>query len=233
MALIRFGANVSEMIGRSKGSVYQRVKGGIIMRTAAVNLNTSKSNTYKIKNNAAQIMQAWQTLSKQDRQLWEVYAQFRNRPTRKSSNIPLSGQATFMLENSIRLQFDQAEGVATLGISTTPIITTPPQTIGINTITNVAGVLTIDLDFFIQPAIRFAFVYITKPLLPSQLSIWNKTKLIPNLKDTGAGQDVTARYLNLYGILPTPGQEVNTKTFLYDKDSKTFGSGNSQRVIIT
>jgi hypothetical protein len=231
--LVQFSSLVSQMIGRSQGSVYQRVKGGTIMRTQKAQSNSTAGNLYKTKINIATLQQAWQALSAQDRQLWEVYAIFRNRPSRKIITGPLGGQATFILENSIRLQFVQAFGALSPEILSTPVITTPPQAITITAITNSGATLTVGTDYNILDATKFIFMYITRPLLLSQMSVWNKTKLIPNMSTTGQAQVITSFYNQKWGTLPAIGQAVNTEIFLYDKNISTFGAGNKQRIIVT
>lgn len=231
--LVRFSTLVSEMVGRSGGSVFQRTKGGIILRKQGAQPNTAKGNLYKSKVNITTIQQAWQALTVNERNLWEVYAQFRNRPSRKGLTGPLGGQATFILENSIRLQFSQAFGVIAPVILTSPTITTPPQAVTIESINNSGFTLTVATDYNIPDDTKFIFMYISRPLLLSQMSVHNKKRLIANMSTTGQSQVITSEYELLYGALPAVGQAVNTEIFLYDKDINTFGAGNKQRIIIT
>jgi len=221
------------MIGRSGGSVFQRVKGGLIMRKQGRNLNSAKANLYRSRVNVTTLQAAWQALTAQERQLWEVYAQFRNRPSRKVITGPLGGQATFILENSIRLQFVQAFGTLSQDIVTSPTITTPPQAVSITSIVNSGATLTVATDYNILDDTKFIFMYISRPLLLSQISVWNKVKLIPNMSTTGQSQVITSFYNQKWGALPAVGQAVNTEIFLYDKDINTFGAGNKQRIIVT
>ena len=231
--LVQFSTLVSTMVGRSKGSVFQKVRGGTIMRSQGRNLNSSSGNLYRSKVNITTIQQAWMGLTAQERNLWEVYAQVRNRPSRKLITGPLTGQATFILENSIRMQFVQAFGVLAQTIITVPTITTPPQAISIVNIVNSGATLTVGTDYDILDDTKFIFMYITRPLLLSQQSVWNKQKLIPNMSSTGQSQVITSTYLQKWFALPAVGQAVNTEIFLYDKDINTFGAGNKQRIIIT
>jgi len=233
MALVQFSGNIASIIGRTAGSCFQRVKGGIIMRTQSSNLFTSRNQNSRTKINAATMQAAWRALSVQDRNLWEVYASFRNRPTRKQTSSPIGGQGTFMLENSIRILFSQAGGTISPVILSTPIITPPPQSVTINSMTTGGADLIITTDYSVTSADEFLFLYITRPLLPSQISIWNKKRLLPKINDDGNSQAIEVPYLAAFGILPTVGQVVNTEIFLYDKTLNTFGVGNAQRITIS
>lgn len=232
MAIVIFSDMIGRIVGRSQGTVYQNGKYGTIRRTEGFHTKSSANNISRTKSNLAEMQAAWRNLSSQDRQLWEVYAQFRNRPTRKIKGNTLGGQATFILENSIRMQFVQNFGVLSQTILTTPVISPPPQTVTIESIINAGGSLTMGTDYIIPDNTKFLFLYITRPLLLSQLSVWNKKKLIANISATGQSHGITSQYENLYGSIPAVGQAVNTEIFLYDKDISTFGAGNSQRIII-
>jgi hypothetical protein len=233
MALVQLSSLISEITGRSAGTVWQRTKSGLIMRTQRSNLNASNINVFRQQANAAELQAAWQNMTAQERQLWEVYAQFRNRPTRKKSTVPIGGQATFILENNIRMKYAQKFGVISPVINTTPVITPPPQSVQITSIVLAGGTLIVGTNFDIQDDTKFLFMYISRPLLPSQTSVWNKQKLIAKMSSTGTSQVITSQYIEAWATLPEIGQFLNTEIFLYDKNINTFGPGTKQRIQVT
>jgi len=232
MAIVKYGGTVSELIGKLNNVVFKMGNHGPTVVGLKSNLNSSRSNIYRQQVNIISIQQAWQNLSVANRNLWEIYAQFRNRPTRKQSGQFLRGQATFILENSIRLRHVQAFGVLAPEILTTPVITPPPQPVSIITAVATVFTFTLGMSYNIPDATKFIFCYITRPLLGSQMSNWNKKRLMANLSSTGYSQVITSTYQSLFINLPTPGQYVNTETFLYDKNISTFGSGTKQRLLV-
>jgi hypothetical protein len=232
MALVQFSSLISEIKGRSAGSVFQRVSNGLIIRTQPSIKKVSNQNIFRTRNNTALLQNIWQALSEQEKNAWETYAVFRGRKQRKNPNQIIGGQATFILENTIRLLFSQSFGVITPTILTLPTITPPPPSILITGISNTAGSLVVSTDYSIPDNSQFLFMYITRPLLPSQKSVHNKMKIIPNMSATGSTQVITSFYLDQFAILPKQGQFVNTEIFLYDKNKNTFGAGTFQRLEI-
>jgi len=233
MALVTFSGNISDIVGRMGGSVFQRTSSGTIMRPQRGITKKANNNLWQTQANATMLQQAWQALSDSDRNLWELYANFRQRPTRKKSTVFLRGQATFFLENSIRIQFDQHFGVISPVINSTPILAPPPANPYITSIVNAGFTLTVGTSYAIPDDSQFYFLYITKPLLASQISGWNKYKLLANLSSTGSSQVITSQYEQAWFNLPAVGGYVNTELFLYDKTLATFGSGTKQRIQIT
>lgn len=233
MAIVRYSGLIAELVGKLNNAVFKMGPHGPTVVALSTNLNSSRSNIYRQQVNVISIQQAWQNLSVANRNLWEIYAQFRNRPTRKTSTQFLRGQATFILENSIRLRHVQAFGVLAPEILTTPVITPPPQPVSILAAVATGFTFTLGMSYNIPDATKFIFCYITRPLLGSQMSNWNKKRLMANLSSTGSSQVITSTYQSLFINLPTPGQYVNTETFLYDKNISTFGSGTKQRLLVT
>src|SRR3989304_561220 len=103
MALVRFSALVSEIVGRMGHSIFQNSRGGTVIHPMHTNLNSSRSSNYRQQSNVAQIQAAWQALTPGDRALWESYAHCRNRPTRKNRALFPPRRASLRLKNSIRL----------------------------------------------------------------------------------------------------------------------------------
>jgi hypothetical protein len=233
MALVKFSALVSEIVGRMGHSIFQNSRSGTVLHPMHTNLNSSRSNNYRQQSNVAQIQAAWQALTPAERQLWEVYAQFRNRPTRKMSGLFLRGQDTFVLENSIRLIFNAAGGALAPAILIAPVITPPPGQIAFTNITNTAGVLSYNTDQSFNPAENFYMIYISRPLLGSQMSGWNKQKLICKPNAAGNYQVITSQYLALWAVIPNTGQYVNTEIFNYSILTNTFGASTKQRIQIS
>jgi len=109
----------------------------------------------------------------------------------------------------------------------------PPTTPNITTFTRTEFTFTYGTDFEIPDADKLYMLYISKPLLPSQISRYNKYKLIAVEASTGFTQSIVDYYKDLFGILPEIGQYVNTKIALYDKINGTFGAFSEQRTIIS
>lgn len=232
-ALIRTGSIISDITGKIGGHVFQRTKGGLAVRTQGGVINPGLNTQNANRIIATRIQQAWRGLSASDRNLWEVYATFKNKSSRKNILAKLTGQSIFMQENTVRLIHINSFGSFSPAILTTPTIIELPEVVKITSITNAASILTLSTDYNIPDASKFFVVYLSKPLLPSQISNYNKKKIFCYVAANGTSQGYTSIYLLKFGILPEVGQVLNTEIALYDKDINTFGAFQTQRITIT
>lgn len=232
-ALIKTGSLISDITGKVGGHVFQRTSSGLALRSGPAPINKGINTQNENRIIATRIQQAWRALSVSDRNLWEVYATFKNKSTRKNILGKLTGQSIFMQENTVRLIHVNSFGSFSPEILITPTIVSLPEVVKITSITNAASILTLNTDYDIPDASKFFVIYLSKPLLPSQISNYNKKKIFCYPASTGTSQGYTSIYTLKFGILPTVGQVLNTEIALYDKDINTFGSFQTQRIIIT
>jgi hypothetical protein len=232
MALIRTGAMISDITGRVGGNVFQRTKAGLCIRRQAGSINKGLTNLHNTQGFAVKLQQAWAGLNTFQRTAWETYAQYRPRGSRKNIAHKLTGQAVFFLENMIRQQHILQGGTLVTPIETIPTLGGWPATISISSIGVLLGIMTMFTTYQVIDTTKFFMLYITRPLAPSQMSGWNKYKLIAQVTSIGYPQDITVSYTRLFGMLPINGQYVNTRIALYDKTIGTFSNITNQRILV-
>lgn len=233
MALIQTSGLISDITGRVGGSVFQRSKAGLTMRTQSGVINRATNLQGINRVYAQQIQQAWQSLTVSERNLWEVYAVFKNKSSRKSVLTKLTGQSIFMQENTVRLIHIATFGTFSPEILITPTLTQPPQTINITSWTVGVGTLSMATDYSIPDSSKFFIIYLSRPLLPSQISNYNKKIIFVPVSSTGSSQGLGSLYISRYSVLPVAGQYINSDIALYDKDKNTFGGFSTQRIIVS
>lgn len=232
MALFKLSAIASDIIGRVNGSVFQRTKSGLIMRSQPGVIRSSVAGQYRTRTQAAQIQAAWQSLSVAERQQWDVYAVFKNKSTRKNPLTKLSGQQIFQQENSVRLIHAAQLGTFATSILTVPILTAPPSAVQVTGVSTDGVTLYVGTDYDIDDASEFLVWYFSRPLLPSQVSEYNKKKIAAYNSSSGVTQTLGSIYTSLWGVLPTVGQYLNIDVALYDDAKSTFGPFTSTRVVV-
>lgn len=100
MALIRFGAVVSEARGSLSGTTFSRNKGGPYMRTRATPVNPQTSFQTQIREFMAVLADQWTTdLTAEDRFGWLVYGQSFPVKNKLGEDIVLSGIASYQRVN--------------------------------------------------------------------------------------------------------------------------------------
>ena len=136
-------------------------------------------------------------------------------------------------KNSIRLIHLQDGGTFTPEILISPILTPAPINVAITAISVSGGALSISTDYPIPDDTFFFIIKLSAPLLPSQISQYNKKKIFAYTNTAGYTQTITSLYMQKFGILPTVGAYINSEISLYDKTINTFGSFSKQRTIVT
>ena len=230
MAIVKFSGLISEIVGRSGGSVFQKTRAGTIIRPQRAKQNNNRLNLYNSMVGISVIQQGWQSLTPTEKQLWETYSIFRKRQTRKNPQLFLKGQDTYMVENSIRFQLAQANAILTPVLSSTPILTTPPSSINITQILNTGADMEITTDIPVDDTYQVVIIYLTRPLGASQISNWNKKRLMRFNTVFGSFQYIGSVYTQAYGRLLQAGEYVNYKIGLYDNNIRTFGAFTEGRL---
>lgn len=232
-ALIRTGSIVSDLVGKVGGHVFQRSRGGLTLRSQPAPIERGLNIQNKKRNYAVRVQSAWTSLAISNRNLWEAYAVFKNKHTKKGFGAILTGQSIFMQENIMRLNINESGFAFTPLILLSPIITTPPQTISIVSAKLEFGNFQLHFDYNIPDATKYPIVFISRPLLPSQISDYNKKRFMALILSTGQVQDISAVYKAAWSKFPSGGNYVNTKVALYDTDLNTFSLFNNQRTLVT
>lgn len=122
----------SNLTGRLGGIVASHNTNGTYFRRYVVPVNPNTTGQQAQRNSFAAVSQSWRGLSKFDQAAWTTAAPQHQVPNSTGGNLTLTGQALFMRMNTLR----QRIGLA--------LITTPPTTSEIPTITPPTVVVELD-----------------------------------------------------------------------------------------
>lgn len=122
MALVKFGAGITDMRGSIAGTVFSRNRYGNYARGRTVPVNPNSDRQQAVKNIMADLVNAWsQILTPADRALWGTYAAATNFVNKLGETITLTGYNHFVRSNIAR----QSSGLSVITSGPTELILPP------------------------------------------------------------------------------------------------------------
>ncbi len=232
MAIVKVSGLITDINGKMNGSVFQRNQAGLSLRSQP---GVRKSFTYNQqlnKGTMSSVQSAYRSLSAADLLLWEQYAIFLNKKQKKNVGKSISGQALFIFQNQLRaIAARDISGILPLVIDT-PVIQVDPAPIAIvNLILNFAD-LDVVFDHELVSADEFLVIKMSRPLLASQASGYNKMVIIKYVEEDDVALNVGPNYIEVYGRLPVEGEYVNCEVVLGMKETNGITSRFAQRLIV-
>ncbi len=209
MALIKLSTLFSDIVGRTKGTVFQRTQGGLIMRAERKHINRRTPSQLYLRAGLTQVQAAWRNLSVADAAAWAAYAIVRNKSQHKSPGKAQSAQALFTGENLIRWQMSQSVAGFAPVIISSPIIGSLPASVSIVSIKTDGAILRVVCDTAVVAFSSFLVLKMSRPLLNSQASQYNKILIVPFTQAPGSTWDIETIYTSLFGRIPSVGEFVN------------------------
>jgi hypothetical protein len=229
MARIKTSALISDISGKVGGSVFQRNQGGLSLRqqSGKINSNTLRSNIHRV--NTSTIQTAWQSLTDDERNLWNTYAIYLGKKQKKNSSLLINGHQLFLNINSLRMDLAPDNGLFTPAILTTPILAPLPEPINIVSIERDGVALKINLDRAISNVYNVIICYLSRPIRASQMSAYIKMTLMKAPTNSGTDFECNAYYTGVYGRVPEVDEWLQTKIAIYDNRSENYSSYSVKR----
>jgi len=104
MALIQFGAGITDMRGSIAGTVFSKNRYGSYARGRTVPVNPNSTRQQAVRNILGQLVSAWSMiLTQAQRNAWEVYAAACNFTNKLGQTIQLTGYNHYIRSNVARL----------------------------------------------------------------------------------------------------------------------------------
>lgn len=224
MAIIKLGAIASDVIGKVNGSVFQRSSAGLVMRTNPGVKRITAGDRTEALNGAALCQSEWQALTSAQRAMWDAFAIFRPRSTRKQSSVYMNGHAVFILENMIRYTLRDYGSIFSPVINQEPVLSAAPAPLTMNSVEIDGVAMLLHTNESINQTTETFVLYMSRPLLASQRSIYFKSRIIKAFATTGTEQNIGAYYESIYGQLPTPGQYIGYTLARYSNEVKSISA---------
>jgi len=104
MAIFKTGGGITEFRGSIAGNTYSRNRGGMVMKTRTVPVNTRSSKQQRSRSLFAYLTEAWNNqLTTDQRTAWDSYAHAVRSKNKLGESIRLSGQLHFIRSNQSRI----------------------------------------------------------------------------------------------------------------------------------
>lgn len=224
MARVQTSALISNITGKLNGSVFQRTQGGLIIRNQSgkINSNTPRSNLRKV--GIAQVQSDWQSLTDTQRTLWNTYAIYLNVKQHNNPTLNINGHQLFININSIRFDLSPDNVLFQPYLLSTPILTPIPQPINITSIERDGVSLKCNLDRTISNVDDVIILFLSRPLLGSQMSANVKLILMKAPTNSGTVFECNAYYSGVYGRVVNVGEWIQSKIAIYNTASENYSS---------
>jgi len=233
MARVKTSAIISTIQGKLNGSVFQNSQGGLIIRNqgAKVNSNTNRSNFHRV--GLSTVQGDWQDRSNAQRLIWQTYALYLNKKQKHSTSLIVNGHQLFIDINSIRYDLSADNTLFQPYLLTTPILTPVPQPINILSIVRNGVALEVNVDRTINQLEEVIILYLSRPLLASQISAHIKSTLMKSPTNSGTIFETNAYYVNVYGRIIEVGEYVQSRIAIYSTLSQNYSSYSVQRIQVS
>lgn len=211
MALIKFGAFMTDLSGKVGGTIFSKNRGGNYAKNLVIPNNPATAAQSRIRGIFSTLSSQWKSLTEQQRNSWSESAINFPRINRVGDQIILAGNALFVSLNAALMVIGEAINLSapTPKGTLTPIITSflPEST---ETVTDMLVYFQAfnTEDFHVQRVSIFA----TPPLSPGVSNPSGKFKLLTSPEATLSNQveDIGEKYVALFG-LPKGGSKVFIK----------------------
>jgi hypothetical protein len=199
MARVQFSAALNSIRGSVGGSTFQKNKAGYTFKNKQTSLRSASVSQYTARNFVAELLYLWQSLTDVQRNAWSIYVNYFPTYCKNSKNVLLTGYQLFIKYNLIRLH---AGFNPLINISyETPYNYTPFVGFSAD-----VDSLFIEFNDDVEPDFWSALVKLSPPKRPNSPVNSKIYKVVKLSGLSGAIQDITANYVNVFGQLPHAGQ---------------------------
>ena len=223
----------SDLNGRVAGTVFQKNLGGLSMRREPAHINFQSPAVQRVKNNNYVCTGAWRGMSLSDLQTWQAYAIYRAISQHKTPSNKLTGQHLFLKENQMRRLASMYITGITPSIITSALQTLPPPALTLQNIFLTHGDFGFNFDQVFDNSTQWYVVKMSRPLRASQLSLYNKMKVIPVVPQNTQAQICGTEYQSIWHVAPQVGDYININVSTGFLNSNGVNFGITQRFIVT
>ena len=215
MALIKVSALISDIRGKIAGSVFQLSNSGLTLRSNPGQINPQSPSQNSARAITGSVLREWIQLTAAQRARWELFRQYNPILQRNISGLHISAQAMFTKINVIRLHYN-------LTILTAPSFNKCDLTPIDATLQFSGGAIEIVTDRVMNSSIEFVILS-TSPILAASINNPGKSMRLISFTTTSTDTfDITSQYLDIFGQVPQPGDNVFIRFTVANKQSGLF-----------
>ena len=213
MARVKPSAIVSDVRGKIGGTVFQRFKSGLVVRSKCSPVNKKSALQVISRNIASLTANAWLQLTAVDRDQWDSFTAYNPIAQRNNSEVFVSGQQAFLKLNNYRLHYS-------LPILVVPEFNKCVLDPVVLTLSRTGANLRVKSNRALVASDEFIILFITVRMSPAINNPGNRYKLIKFVTTNGVNFTITPEYEDVYGAIPLIGDTVFMK---YTNASKLSG----------
>jgi hypothetical protein len=177
----------------------------------------------------SQVQSAWQGLTDLQRQLWSTYATYLGKKQKHNSGLNINGHQLFININCIRFALSPENALFQPYLLSAPILNALPQPITIVSIHQDGVALIVNLSRAIDNSKEVVICFLSRPLLPSQMSSNVKMVLMVEPTNSGTEFQCNVSYGEIYGRVIQAGEWCQAKISVYNTDSQNYANYTTQR----
>lgn len=206
MALVKFGAGVSEMRGKEGGVIYSRNAFGSYIKTKVSPVNPNSLKQQAVRSLMGNLAQLWATLTAGEQAAWETLGAQVTRINRFGDSLTYTGFSLFMRLN---------RNLSNLGVSAitvAPSLVTMPD-LAIASLTVALTGTSMSLAFSPStPGATFTLVvYVTPLIYTGRKFVKNFYRLVGFYANPASPKNVYAEWTAYFGTVLVPGTKVFLK----------------------
>lgn len=228
MARVKFGSIVTEIRGSVGGTTFQVNKYGFTAKNKSVNVRPNTVKQSGVKSIFSFSVKAWRNLTETARGNWNTFAANFPQYTKNDDTVPISGFNAFVKWHTA---YYLATGVTTLPADE-PITSSVTSDSAAPALTLSGGVLTLVPNWSIASGAWFVNWFLSSPRLDSQLFFGINKRFMASSFTGTASINLTAAYIQAFGVLPAIGDAVNVSSVLYNIDGGYVLSPVNYRVTV-
>lgn len=225
MARIVYGALVDSIRGSIGGTTFQSNKHGFTIKRKPNMKNPKTALQVKRQSFMSQASRAWRDLTQSQRDLYDTYASSFPQFAKHNPTSQLSGYSIFVKFNCLNLLIGE--------VVDTDISQSVPATDDLTyTVTNTAGVLTIDITSTTGDEEWQILFFMSRPRSVTQKFIGTSPKFIKHLSNATQSLTITSEYTAIYGDVPDTGDTVAMDALLISDNSPFVLARDSQSYVV-
>jgi len=205
MARVKPSGMISEIIGKIKGTIFQRSAAGLIARTNSTPVNKRSERLSVSRSIMFIAQQEWLKLTDAERDTWKAFTALVKFSQKNNVDLFINAQQLFIKIHIWRIFYDK-------GILINPAFF-KGKIIPVSVSAFSNGVqLFLTTSRVLLPAQEFLVLFASVVVPNTINNPGNRLKLIKLITSNTDSFDITGLYINIFGKVPLPGEKIFLKS---------------------
>lgn len=229
MARIIYSGLVTKISGSIGGTTFQANAYGFTCKNKPNMIKPNSSFQQQRKLAFGRAVKLWSGLTTPQRNDWNTWASTNPQFAKNNPGSVLSGFAVFVRT----MVLNQIASDLSIPAIVSPTATIEPLDIVTWTLTNLAGVLTLNSTFGTGGATLLSLVSVSRPFNGAQNFAGSAPRFMVGLANDDDNTLLTAKYIAQFGKVPAIGETVIIRIKLFNPTNGQVFAASDQRVTVT